>query len=183
MGEGAGILVLESLEHALARGAPIICEYLGGAQSCDAHHITEPRQDGSGVNLCVNNAIMRAGVDKERINYINAHATSTLAGDMAEFKAVRSVFDGDVSHIRMNSTKSMIGHGLGAASALEAVATVKAIQYGEVHPTINVTDKEKEVDIDIVANKKQKLDIDVGISNSFGFGGHNSTVVFTKYEE
>lgn len=179
MGEGAGMLVLESLEHAVARGAPILAEYLGGAQSCDAHHMTEPRQDGSGVRLCIEKALHEAGVAKERVNYINAHATSTPAGDMAEFRAVRSVFDGDVSHIKMNGTKSMIGHALGAAGGLEAVATIMAIKTGKVHPTINVTDLEPEVDIDIVANKMQEHKIDVGISNSFGFGGHNSTVVFT----
>lgn len=179
MGEGAGMLVLESLEHAVARGAPILAEYLGGAQSCDAHHMTEPRQDGSGVRLCIEKALHESGVTKERVNYINAHATSTPAGDLAEFRAVRSVFDGDVSHMRMNGTKSMIGHALGAAGGLEAVATIKAIETGKVHPTINVHDKEPEVDIDIVANVMQEHKIDVGISNSFGFGGHNSTVVFT----
>lgn len=182
MGEGAGLLVLESLEHALARGAPIIAEYLGGSQSCDAHHITEPRQDGKGVRLCIERALSDAGVAKERVNYINAHATSTPAGDMAEFKAVRSVFDGDVSRMKMNGTKSMIGHALGAAGALEAIATIKAIQTGKVHPTINIHNLEPEVDIDIVPNTMQEHDIDVGISNSFGFGGHNATVVFGKYD-
>lgn len=183
MGEGAGILCLESLEHALNRGAPIIAEYLGGAQSCDAHHITEPRQDGSGVHLCMTSALEDAGIQKEHVQYINAHATSTPAGDMAEFRAVRSVFNGDVGHLKMNATKSMIGHALGAAGGLEAVATVKAIETGKIHPTINVNDVEAEVDIDIVPNVMQEADIKVGISNSFGFGGHNSTVVFAKYEE
>ncbi|KAA8492465.1 3-oxoacyl-acyl-carrier-protein synthase I, chloroplastic [Porphyridium purpureum] len=182
MGEGAGVLVLETLEHARNRGATILAEYLGGASDCDAHHMTEPRQDGSGVRMCIENALLDAGVTKDRVNYINAHATSTPAGDMAEYRAVRSVFTGDVSHIRMNGTKSMIGHALGAAGGLEAVATVKAIQTGKVHPTINVHDLESEVEIDIVANKMQEHVVDVGISNSFGFGGHNSTVVFTKFE-
>jgi 3-oxoacyl-[acyl-carrier-protein] synthase II len=179
MGEGAGMLVLESLEHAVARGAPILAEYLGGAQSCDAHHMTEPRQDGSGVKMCIEKALHESGVAKERVNYINAHATSTPAGDLAEFRAVRSVFDGDVSHMKMNGTKSMIGHALGAAGGLEAVALIKAIQTGKVHPTMNVEDVEPEVDIDIVPNVMQEHKIDVGISNSFGFGGHNSTIVFT----
>lgn len=183
MGEGAGILCLESLEHALNRGAPIIAEYLGGAQSCDAHHITEPRQDGSGVHFCITSALEDAGIQKEQVDYINAHATSTPVGDMAEFRAVRSVFNGDVSRLKMNGTKSMIGHALGAAGGLEAVATVKAIETAKVHPTINVTEVESEVDIDIVPNVMQEMDIHVGISNSFGFGGHNSTVVFSKYEE
>lgn len=183
MGEGAGLLVMESLEHALARGAPILAEYFGGAQSCDAHHITEPRQDGGGVRQCINDALADAGVHKEQVDYINAHATSTPAGDLAEFRAVRSVFDmKDVSHIRMNGTKSMIGHALGAAGGLEAVATVKAIQTGKIHPTINVDNVEPEVDIDLVQHTMQEHDVNVGISNSFGFGGHNSTVVFGKYE-
>lgn len=182
MGEGAGLIVLESLEHALERGAPILAEYFGGAQSCDAHHITEPRQDGSGVQHCIMDALADAGVSKTDVDYINAHATSTPAGDLAEFRAVRGIFDGDVSKIRMNATKSMIGHALGAAGGLEAVATVKAIQTGKIHPTINVSDLEPEVDIDIVQGVMQERDIHVGISNSFGFGGHNSTVVFGKYE-
>lgn len=183
MGEGAGLLVLESLEHALERGAPIVAEYLGGAQSSDAHHITEPRQDGAGVRLCIERALADAGVPKERVNYINAHATSTPAGDMAEFKAVRSVFNGDVSQLKMNGTKSMIGHALGAAGALEAIATIKAIQTGKVHPTINIDNIEPEVDIDIVPNTMQEHMIDVGISNSFGFGGHNATVCFGRIDK
>lgn len=183
MGEGAGLLVLESLEHALARGAPIVAEYFGGAQSCDAHHITEPRQDGSGVHHCITSALADAGVHKSQVNYINAHATSTPAGDLAEFRAVRGVFDGDVSRVKMNATKSMIGHALGAAGGLEAIATVKAIETGKIHPTININDIESEVDIDIVPNVMQEAEIEVGISNSFGFGGHNSTVVFGKYVE
>lgn len=178
MGEGAGILVLESMEHALNRGAPILAEYLGGAQSCDAHHITEPRQDGTGVRLCIERALADAGVSKDRVNYINAHATSTPAGDLAEFRAVRSVFDGDVTRLKMNGTKSMIGHALGAAGALEAIATIKAIETGKIHPTINIENLESEVDIDIVPNVMQNHHIDVGISNSFGFGGHNATVCF-----
>lgn len=182
MGEGAGLIVMESLEHALERGAPIIAEYFGGAQSCDAHHITEPRQDGSGVKQCITNALADAGVAKEDVDYINAHATSTPAGDLAEFRAVRGVFDGDVSNLKMNGTKSMIGHALGAAGGLEAIATLKGIQTGKIHPTINVDNVESEVDIDIVQHTMQEKEIHVGISNSFGFGGHNSTVVFGKYQ-
>lgn len=182
LGEGAGMLVMETLEHALNRGAPIICEYLGGAQSCDAHHITEPRQDGEGVRQCISKALRDSGISKDHVQYINAHATSTPAGDMAEFRAVRSIFDGDVKNLKMNATKSLIGHGLGAAGGLEAIATIKAIETGKIHPTINVTDLEPEVDIDIVRDTMQEVDVNVGISNSFGFGGHNSTVVFGKYE-
>uniref|UniRef100_A0A7S1ETK1 3-oxoacyl-[acyl-carrier-protein] synthase I, chloroplastic n=1 Tax=Timspurckia oligopyrenoides TaxID=708627 RepID=A0A7S1ETK1_9RHOD len=183
MGEGSGVLVLETLEHAKERGANIIAEYFGGAQDCDAHHMTEPRQDGAGVRMCIENALSDAGVSVSDVNYINAHATSTPAGDMAEFRAVRSVFKGDVSNLKMNGTKSMIGHGLGAAGGLEAVATVKAVATGKLHPTINVENPESEVDIDIVPNVMQEHEVNVAISNSFGFGGHNSTVVFGKFVE
>lgn len=181
MGEGAGVLVLESLEHALARGATIYAEYLGGAFSCDAHHITEPRQDGAGVALCINNALRDAGVPSSRVNYINAHATSTPVGDMAEVNAVKKVFDKDRSKIFMNATKSMIGHGLGAAGGLEAIATIKAITTGIVHPTINLENPEPDLDFHI-PTKAEKHQINVAISNSFGFGGHNATVVFAPYK-
>jgi len=183
MGEGSGLIVLEDLEHAKARGAPIHAEYLGGAQSCDAYHITDPRKDGAGVRKCIEDALADAGVAKGDVNYINAHATSTPAGDMAEFRAVRSVFDGDVSGIKMNATKSMIGHALGAAGGLEGIALIKAITSGRVHPTINVENMDAGVDIDIVPNVAQAHDVKVALSNSFGFGGHNATVVFGKYVE
>lgn len=183
MGEGAGLIVMESLEHAKARGAPILAEYFGGAQSCDAYHMTDPRKDGAGVRKCIQDALADAGVAKEDVNYINAHATSTPAGDMAEFRAVRSVFDGDVSGVKMNATKSMIGHALGAAGGLEGIAMIKAIMTGKVHPTINVEDMDEGVDIDIVPNVAQDHDVKVAISNSFGFGGHNSSVIFGKYVE
>lgn len=180
MGEGAGVLVLESLEHALARGATIYGEYLGGGVSCDAHHMTEPRQDGEGVALCVHNALTDAGVKPEDVNYINAHATSTPAGDLAEVAAVKKVFH-NPSRIMMNATKSMIGHSLGAAGGLEAVATLKAIMEGVVHPTINLENPEPGIDFHI-PTKAEKLAVKVAISNSFGFGGHNATLVFAPYK-
>lgn len=179
MGEGAGILVLESLDHALARGATIFAEYLGGGVSCDAHHMTEPRQDGEGVAQCVRNALQDAGVQPSDVNYINAHATSTLAGDMAEVNAVKKVFQ-NPSAIVMNATKSMIGHSLGAAGGLEAIATVKAIMEGVVHPTINLENPEPGLEFQI-PRTAQSLSIRVAISNSFGFGGHNATLVFAPY--
>eukprot|EP01025_Chloroclados_australasicus_P026311 TRINITY_DN2611_c2_g1_i1.p1 TRINITY_DN2611_c2_g1~~TRINITY_DN2611_c2_g1_i1.p1 ORF type:complete len:459 (-),score=66.51 TRINITY_DN2611_c2_g1_i1:401-1777(-) len=182
MGEGAGVLVMESLEHAQNRGANIIAEYLGGALTCDAYHMTDPREDGYGVSKCIELALEDAQADKDRVNYINAHATSTLVGDIAEVKAIKQVFS-SMNNIKMNSTKSMIGHGLGAAGGLEAIACIQAIKTGEVHPTINQNQLIDEVsDIDTVPNVKQKLDIDVCISNSFGFGGHNSVVVFSDYK-
>lgn len=181
IGEGAGVIVLESLEHALKRGAPILAEYLGGGISCDAHHMTDPREDGLGVALCVENALKDAGVDQAQVNYINAHATSTPVGDMAEVNAVKRIFK-DPSKVTMNATKSMIGHGLGAAGGLEALVVVKAIQEGMVHPTINLEDPEPNLEFDIPL-KAKKMDIEVAISNSFGFGGHNATVVFGPYRK
>lgn len=180
LGEGAGVLVLESLEHAQARGAPIYAEYLGGGISCDAYHMTEPREDGLGVSLCIQSALKKAEISAERINYVNAHATSTPAGDMAEVNAIRSVLP-DPSKVTINGTKSMIGHGLGAAAGLEAVATVKAIHTGKVHPTINLEDPEEGIQGFDVPTEAVERDIDVAISNSFGFGGHNSAVLFSKF--
>ncbi|KAG9149864.1 hypothetical protein Leryth_022100 [Lithospermum erythrorhizon] len=136
MGEGAGVLIMESLEHAQKRGAPIIAEYLGGAVNCDAYHMTDPRADGLGVSSCIRACLDDAGVSPEEVNYINAHATSTLVGDLAEVNAIKKVFK-DPSQIKMNATKSMIGHCLGAAGGLEAIATIKAITTGWLHPSIN----------------------------------------------
>jgi 3-oxoacyl-[acyl-carrier-protein] synthase II len=182
MGEGAGVLLLESLEHAQARGAPIFCEYLGGSVSCDAFHMTAPREDGHGVSQCIETALRDAGVAKEDINYINAHATSTPVGDMAEVEAVHKVFGPHSKNLKMNATKSMIGHCLGAAGGIEAIATVMAIQTGKIHPTINLDDPEPGLrDIDPVADTMQELTIHVALSNSFGFGGHNSSVIFAPF--
>ena len=182
MGEGAGVLLLESLEHALARGAPILAEYLGGGITCDAHHMTDPRADGLGVSLCIEHAIKDAGILKEQINYINAHATSTLAGDLCEIRAVKSVFGPHVANIKMNATKSMIGHCLGAAGGIEAIATIKAIETGMLHPTINLKEPEEELaGIDVIPNTAKEHKVTAGLSNSFGFGGHNSTLIFAPY--
>lgn len=179
MGEGAGVLVLESLEHAIARGAPILAEYLGGGISCDSYHMTEPRPDGEGVALCIRNALNDADVPSSAVNYINAHATSTPAGDMAEINALKKVF-ANTKQIVINSTKSMIGHSLGAAGGIEAVATIKAITDGIVHPTINLEDPEPNLDFHVPI-RAEKLKVNVAISNSFGFGGHNATLVFAPY--
>ncbi|KAJ8649547.1 hypothetical protein MRB53_002570 [Persea americana] len=180
MGEGSGVLVMESLEHAEKRGANIIAEYLGGAITCDAHHMTDPRSDGLGVSSCITKSLEDAGVSPEEVNYVNAHATSTLAGDLAEVKAIKKVFK-DTSEMKMNGTKSMIGHCLGASGGLEAIATIKAITTGWLHPTINQFNIEPEVTIDTVPNVKKKHEVHVAISNSFGFGGHNSVVVFAPF--
>jgi len=181
MGEGAGVLVLESLEHALGRGAVPIAEVLGGSYSCDAHHMTEPHPDGAGVALAITRALKDSGVDAKDVNYVNAHATSTPAGDMAELRVLQSMF-GKNEIFKINSTKGMIGHLLGAASAVEAVACIKAIQLGEVHPNINLEDPEDDVELGLlVGDTSEKLAVDVALSNSFGFGGHNSAVLFGKY--
>ena len=183
MGEGAGVLLLESLEHAQARGATILAEYLGGGITCDAHHMTDPRADGLGVGLCIENALKDAGITKEQINYINAHATSTLAGDLCEIRAVKQVFGPHVENIKMNATKSMIGHCLGAAGGIEAIATIKAIETGMLHPTINLDEPEEELaGIDVIPNQAKPHKITAALSNSFGFGGHNSTLIFAPYQ-
>jgi 3-oxoacyl-[acyl-carrier-protein] synthase II len=179
MGEGAGVIVLESLEHALKRGAPILAEYLGGGLSCDAYHMTEPRSDGVGVALCIERALQDASTTADEVNYINAHATSTPLGDMAEVNALKKVF-AHPEKIKMNATKSMIGHSLGASGGLEAVATIKAITDKMMHPTINLEDPEEGIGF-VIPTTKEKIDIKVAISNSFGFGGHNATIVFAPY--
>jgi len=183
MGEGAGVLVLESLEHALARGAPIYAEYLGGAVNCDAYHMTSPREDGSGVALCMEAALKDAGIAKEEINYINAHATCTPVGDICEIRGIRRVFGPHADQIKINATKSLVGHCLGAAGGIEAVATVKAIETGMLHPTLNIDEPEEELGaIDVVPHVAKPHKITAAFSNSFGFGGHNSTIVLAPYE-
>ncbi|XP_075079604.1 3-oxoacyl-[acyl-carrier-protein] synthase II, chloroplastic [Nicotiana tabacum] len=182
MGEGAGVLLLEELEHAKQRGATIYAEFLGGSFTCDAYHMTEPHPPGTGVILCIEKALAQSGVSKEDVNYINAHATSTLAGDIKEYQALLHCF-GQNPELRVNSTKSMIGHLLGAAGAVEAVATIQAIRTGWVHPNINLENPDEGVDTTkLVGPKKERLDIKVALSNSFGFGGHNSSILFAPYK-
>ncbi|KAG7587082.1 Polyketide synthase beta-ketoacyl synthase domain [Arabidopsis thaliana x Arabidopsis arenosa] len=182
MGEGAGVLLLEELEHAKKRGATIYAEFLGGSFTCDAYHMTEPHPDGAGVILCIERALASAGISKEQINYINAHATSTHAGDIKEYQALAHCF-GQNPELKVNSTKSMIGHLLGAAGAVEAVATVQAIRTGWVHPNINLENPDSGVDTKLlVGPKKERLDIKAALSNSFGFGGHNSSIIFAPYK-
>lgn len=179
MGEGAGVLILESLEHALKRNATILAEYRGGGFSCDAHHLTDPRSDGEGVALCIKQALFDAEINEGDINYINAHATSTLAGDMAEVRALKKIFK-DPRRIKMNATKSMIGHLLGASGGVEAIATIKAITDHVIHPTINLVNPEPEIDFSLSANAEEFV-INHALSNSFGFGGHNASVIFSPY--
>ncbi|KAB2019377.1 hypothetical protein ES319_D08G294700v1 [Gossypium barbadense] len=182
MGEGAGVLLLEELEHAKRRGATIYAEFIGGSFTCDAYHMTEPHPDGVGVVRCIEKALAQSGVPREDINYINAHATSTPSGDIKEYQALLHCF-GKNPELRVNSTKSMIGHLLGAAGAVEAVAAVQAIRTGWVHPNINLENPDQEVDTNVlVGPKKERLNVKAALSNSFGFGGHNSSIIFAPYK-
>ncbi|GMJ07266.1 ARABIDOPSIS BETA-KETOACYL-ACP SYNTHETASE 2, BETA-KETOACYL-ACP SYNTHETASE 2 [Hibiscus trionum] len=182
MGEGAGVLLLEELEHAKRRGATIYAEFLGGSFTCDAYHLTEPHPDGIGAILCIEKALAQSGVPREDVNYINAHATSTPSGDIKEYQALLQCF-GNNPELRVNSTKSMIGHLLGAAGAVEAVAAVQAIRTGWVHPNINLETPDEGVDTNVlVGPKKERLNVKAALSNSFGFGGHNSSIIFAPYK-
>ena len=183
IGEGSGVIVLETLEHAEKRGAPILAEYVGGAIACDAYHMTAPRADGLGIEMCFEQLLDNKGIPREAVNYINAHATSTPLGDMAEPAVVNKFFGAHAKNIKMNATKSMIGHCLGAAGGVEAIATLKAILTGKVHPTINLDDPEPDLGlIDPVAHKMQEHQVEIALSNSFGFGGHDSTIAFKAFK-
>ncbi|GJX01233.1 3-oxoacyl-[acyl-carrier-protein] synthase II, chloroplastic-like protein isoform X1 [Tanacetum coccineum] len=182
MGEGAGVLLLEELEHAKKRGANIYAEVLGGSFSSDAYHMTQPHPEGSGIILCIEKALSQSGVAREDVNYINAHATSTPAGDIKEFQAIVHCF-GQNKELRVNSTKSIIGHLMGAAGAVEAVAAIQAIRTGWIHPNLNLDNPDKDVDMNLlVGQKKERLNIKVALSNSFGFGGHNSSILFAPFQ-
>jgi 3-oxoacyl-[acyl-carrier-protein] synthase II len=186
MAEGAGCLILEELEHAKARGAKIYAEMVGAGMSADAHHITASHPEGLGAKLVMQNALEDAGMKPEDIDYINVHGTSTHVGDISEAKAIKEVFGDAAFKLNISSTKSMTGHMLGAAGAVEAMATVLAVQNDIVPPTINhdEEDKDPEIDYDLnfTFNKAQKRVVRAGLSNTFGFGGHNACVVFKKYE-
>lgn len=178
MGEGAGILVLEELEHARARGAKIYCELAGYGASCDAFHITSPDPEGKGLTICANQALKNAGVAPEEVDYINAHGTSTQLNDKFETAAVKKVFGDHANKLAMSSTKSMTGHLLGAAGGIEAVACAKAIEVGAVPPTINYETPDPVCDLDYVTDGKREMPVRVAMSNNLGFGGHNVSLVF-----
>ena len=182
LSDGAGVLVLEDLEHAKARGATIYGEVVGFGMSDDAHHITAPPADGDGAARSMANALRDAGLKPEEVDYINAHGTSTLVGDVAEVAAVKSVFGGHAEKLAMSSTKSMTGHLLGAAGAVEAIFSVLALRDGILPPTINLDNPDEGCDLDFVANQSRKSDARVALSNSFGFGGTNGTLIFRRYE-
>lgn len=179
MGEGAGVLVLEELSHAIKRGAPILAEYIGGSATCDAHHMTEPRPDGFGVRSAISLALKAAKIHPEEVGYVNAHGTSTPAGDMAEYAAIVAALPG--RNVRINSTKAMIGHLLGAAGAVEAIAVVQALRSQVLHPNPNLITPEPGVDLALLVGKEKLAHpFRVALSNSFGFGGHNSCIAFAK---
>ncbi len=182
LGEGAGALVLEEYEHAKARGAKIYCELVGGGLSADAYHLTAPHPEGLGAKNVMLNCLRDAGLSPEDVDVINLHGTSTPLGDIAETKAVKDVFGEHAYNINLNSTKSMTGHLLGAAGAVEAIASVLAITNGIVPPTINFETPDENIDqkLNFTFNKAQKRDIKVAMSNTFGFGGHNACVVLKK---
>lgn len=182
MGEGAGILILEELEHALARKANILAEVIGYGSSCDAHHITAPIEDGSGAAYAMVEAINDAGIQKEEIEYINAHGTSTPLNDKTETMAVKNAFGDHSRKLAMSSTKSYTGHLLGASGAIEAIICVKALQDGYIPATINSKTQDVLCDLDVVLGEGRKQALKTVMSNSLGFGGHNASIILRKYE-
>ena len=183
MGEGAAVLVLEEYEHAMRRGAKIYAELVGYGATADAYHITAPCVDGEGAVKCMLRALKDARLSPDEVDYINAHGTSTKLNDAVETLAIKKVFGERAYKIPVSSTKSMIGHLLGAAGAIEALATIMTIHTGIIHPTINYENPDPECDLDYVPNEARKKEVNVAISNSFGFGGHNVCLVFKKFEE
>ncbi|MBZ0205666.1 MAG: beta-ketoacyl-ACP synthase II [Flavobacteriales bacterium] len=183
LGEGSGILVLEELEHAKARGAKIYCEVVGGGMSSDAYHITAPHPEGLGAYLCMKHALQDAGMKPSEVDYINTHGTSTPIGDPQEVKAIQRLFGEDAYRLNISSSKSMTGHLLGAAGAVEAIASIMAVYTDIVPPTINHFTDDPEIDpkLNFTFNTAQKRTVNAAMSNTFGFGGHNTSVIFRKY--
>jgi 3-oxoacyl-[acyl-carrier-protein] synthase II len=181
LSEGAGLVVLESLEHALARGARIYAEVLGGASSADAYHVAAPDPQGAGAVRAMKRALRDAGVDTNEVTYINAHGTSTPLNDATETLAIKTVFGEQAYNVPISSTKSMIGHSMGAAGGLEAIACAKSIETGTIHPTINYENPDPSCDLDYVPNTARRADVNVVLSNSFGLGGNNACLVLAKY--
>lgn len=183
LADGAGALVLEELEHAKARGAHIYAELIGFGMSGDAYHMTSPPEDGAGAVRCIRNALRDANVNADQVQYINAHGTSTPTGDLAEAQAVKTVFGDHAYKLAVSSTKSMTGHLLGAAGAVEAIFSVLAIRDQVAPPTINLDEPDEGCDLDFVANEARQMPIDIVVSNSFGFGGTNGSLVFRRFAE
>ena len=183
MGEGAGVVVLEELEHAKARGAKIYAEVVGYGCSSDAYHITSPQEDGAGAARAMTNAMEDAGVQPSEVTYINAHGTATHHNDLFETRAIKLAFGDAAKNLRINSTKSMIGHLLGAAGGVEFIACVKAITDGYVHATVGTTEPDEECDLDYTLGSGVEMPVDAVLTNSLGFGGHNATLALKKYVE
>ena len=183
LGEGAALLILEEMEYARARGAVMHAEVVGYGSTCDAFHIAAPKQDGAGAAACMQQALASAGLAPEEIDHINAHGTSTRLNDVIETRAIKSAFGAHASRLMVSSTKSMTGHLLGAAGGLEAIVCVKALESGIVPPTINLDEPDPECDLDYVPHKAREVRITAAMSNSFGFGGHNATLIFRRIEE
>jgi 3-oxoacyl-[acyl-carrier-protein] synthase II len=183
MGEGAGVVVLEELEHAKARGAKIYGELAGYGNTADANHMTAPAPEGEGAARCMKAALKSAGMTPEQISYINAHGTSTPQGDLCETQAIKSVFGDHARKVAVSSTKGALGHMLGAAGAVETVICLKAIQESVVPPTINLENQDPECDLDYVPNQSREMQVNAALNNSFGFGGHNATVLVKKFSE
>jgi 3-oxoacyl-[acyl-carrier-protein] synthase II len=183
MGEGGGALILEEYQHAKSRGANIYAELVGGGLSADAHHLTAPHPDGLGALLVMRNALEDANMKPEELDYINVHGTSTPLGDISEIKAIRAVFGEHAYKLNISGTKSMTGHLLGAAGAIEAIAAILATKYDIIPPTINFVHPDEEIDqkLNLTFNKSQKRVVNAALSNTFGFGGHNTSVIFRKY--
>jgi len=181
MSEGAAILVLEELEHAKARGAKIYAELVGYGASEDAYHITAPTEDGEGSSRAIKMAIQDAGLTPEDIDYINAHGTSTPLNDKGETRSIKNVFGDYAYKVKINSTKSMVGHMLGAAAGIEAIVCIKTIETGIIHPTINLTHPDPDCDLDYTPLKAIKQNVNITLSNSLGFGGHNSAIIIKRY--
>jgi len=183
IGEGAGVVILESEEHALKRNAVIYGELAGYALTSEGYNIMAPMKDGEGMAATIEKALQNAGVSKEEVGYINAHGTSTELNDRYETMAIRKVFGEQAYNIPVSSSKSMIGHTIGAAGAIEGIITILSIRNSTLTPTINYTDKDPDLDLDYIPNQSRQKDVRVALSNSFGFGGHNATLVFRRYPE
>jgi 3-oxoacyl-[acyl-carrier-protein] synthase II len=182
MGEGSGIVVLESLESAKARGAEIYCELIGGGMSCDAHHVTAPRPDGRGARMAMSNALKDAEINPDEIDYINSHGTATILGDTSETKAIKAVFGDRAYKMPVNSTKSEVGHLLGTAGAVELITSILSMQANKLHPTINLDEPDPECDLDYVPHQARDFKFDTFMTNSFGFGGHNIALVGRRFD-
>ena len=183
MGEGAGVVVLEELEHAQAREAKILAEVAGYGATSDAYHITSPAEDGMGAAVAMKRAVEESGAAMEDITYINAHGTSTHHNDLFETRAIKQAFGGHAKNMKINSTKSMIGHLLGAAGAVEFITCVKEMEEGIIHETRGLKNPDEELDLDYVQGHGIEMELTYALSNSLGFGGHNASILIKKYEE